>query len=312
MADMLQNYVDGKFVDAADGTGFDVFNPATGEVIATAPDSKQADVDAAVERGASDVRRRHVVAADHRARARTDPAARRRHRPPRAGAPGADGVARLRQADRRGPRGHRRGRVHVRVLRRLGHEDLRRHPAGGSRRDVARREGAHGRRGRDHAVELPDDDGRAEGGAGDRGRMHGDPEARGADAAHRARDPEDPGGGRPAGRRPERAHRVRRDVRRAAHLAPERRQGRVHRLEGRRQDHHADRRGHAEARHARARRQVAEHRVRRCGVRRGDPGKRERHLLEPGRDLLGGLARVRRARDLRRRAERAGRTTRRP
>ena len=26
MADMLQNYIDGKFVDAADGTGFDVFN----------------------------------------------------------------------------------------------------------------------------------------------------------------------------------------------------------------------------------------------------------------------------------------------
>ena len=48
MADTLQNYIDGKFVDAADGTGFDVFNPATGEVIATAPDSKQADVDAAV------------------------------------------------------------------------------------------------------------------------------------------------------------------------------------------------------------------------------------------------------------------------
>ena len=48
MADMLQNYIDGKFVDAADGTGFDVFNPATGEVIATAPDSTQADVDAAV------------------------------------------------------------------------------------------------------------------------------------------------------------------------------------------------------------------------------------------------------------------------
>ena len=48
MADMLQNYIDGKWVDAADGTGFDVFNPATGEVVATAPDSKQADVDAAV------------------------------------------------------------------------------------------------------------------------------------------------------------------------------------------------------------------------------------------------------------------------
>jgi acyl-CoA reductase-like NAD-dependent aldehyde dehydrogenase len=48
MADALQNYVDGKWVDAIDGGRFDVFNPATGEVIATAPDSQAADVDAAV------------------------------------------------------------------------------------------------------------------------------------------------------------------------------------------------------------------------------------------------------------------------
>jgi len=48
MADALQNFIDGKWVDAQDGTRFDVFNPATGEVIATAPDSKPADVDAAV------------------------------------------------------------------------------------------------------------------------------------------------------------------------------------------------------------------------------------------------------------------------
>ncbi|MGH2636760.1 MAG: aldehyde dehydrogenase family protein [Actinomycetota bacterium] len=48
MADALQNYVDGKWVDAADGERFDVFNPATGEVIATAPHSKAPDVDAAV------------------------------------------------------------------------------------------------------------------------------------------------------------------------------------------------------------------------------------------------------------------------
>jgi betaine-aldehyde dehydrogenase len=48
VADALQNYVDGKWVDAADGERFDVFNPATGEVLATAPHSKQADVDLAV------------------------------------------------------------------------------------------------------------------------------------------------------------------------------------------------------------------------------------------------------------------------
>ncbi|MGZ5352611.1 MAG: aldehyde dehydrogenase family protein [Actinomycetota bacterium] len=48
MADALQNHIDGRWVDAHDGERFDVFNPATGEVIATAPHSKQADVDAAV------------------------------------------------------------------------------------------------------------------------------------------------------------------------------------------------------------------------------------------------------------------------
>ncbi|MDP9329483.1 MAG: aldehyde dehydrogenase family protein [Actinomycetota bacterium] len=49
MADALQNYIDGKWVDAADGTSFDVFNPATGEVIATAPDSKPVDVERAID-----------------------------------------------------------------------------------------------------------------------------------------------------------------------------------------------------------------------------------------------------------------------
>jgi acyl-CoA reductase-like NAD-dependent aldehyde dehydrogenase len=49
MADALQNFVDGKWLDALDGERFDVFNPATGEVIATAPHSKPADVDAAVQ-----------------------------------------------------------------------------------------------------------------------------------------------------------------------------------------------------------------------------------------------------------------------
>ena len=48
MADALQNFIDGKWVDAQDGERFDVFNPATGAVIATAPHSKPADVDTAV------------------------------------------------------------------------------------------------------------------------------------------------------------------------------------------------------------------------------------------------------------------------
>jgi acyl-CoA reductase-like NAD-dependent aldehyde dehydrogenase len=48
MADALQNFIDGKWVDARDGARFDVFDPATGEVLATAPDSKPEDVDGAV------------------------------------------------------------------------------------------------------------------------------------------------------------------------------------------------------------------------------------------------------------------------
>jgi betaine-aldehyde dehydrogenase len=49
MADALQNYVDGKWVDAQDGRRFDVFDPATGEVIATAPDSQPADAERAID-----------------------------------------------------------------------------------------------------------------------------------------------------------------------------------------------------------------------------------------------------------------------
>jgi acyl-CoA reductase-like NAD-dependent aldehyde dehydrogenase len=49
VADELKNYIDGTWVDAVDGERFDVFNPATGEVLATAPHSKQADADRAIE-----------------------------------------------------------------------------------------------------------------------------------------------------------------------------------------------------------------------------------------------------------------------
>ncbi len=45
----LQNFVDGKWVDAEDGGRFDVMNPATGEVLATAPDSQPADLERAID-----------------------------------------------------------------------------------------------------------------------------------------------------------------------------------------------------------------------------------------------------------------------
>jgi betaine-aldehyde dehydrogenase len=49
VANELQNYIDGTWVDAVDGERFDVFNPATGEIVATAPHSKQADADRAID-----------------------------------------------------------------------------------------------------------------------------------------------------------------------------------------------------------------------------------------------------------------------
>ena len=67
MADALQNYIDGKWVDAIDGGRFDVFDPATGEV-----DRDRARLPAR-RRGArggcrpSHVRRRHLVAGNLRA-----------------------------------------------------------------------------------------------------------------------------------------------------------------------------------------------------------------------------------------------------
>jgi acyl-CoA reductase-like NAD-dependent aldehyde dehydrogenase len=49
VADALLNFIDGRWADAQDGGRLDVFNPATGEVIATAPDSKPADVERAID-----------------------------------------------------------------------------------------------------------------------------------------------------------------------------------------------------------------------------------------------------------------------
>jgi acyl-CoA reductase-like NAD-dependent aldehyde dehydrogenase len=49
VAEALQNHIDGRWADAIDGSRFDVFDPATGGVIATAPDSKPQDVERAID-----------------------------------------------------------------------------------------------------------------------------------------------------------------------------------------------------------------------------------------------------------------------
>ena len=53
MARNVQNFVDGKLVDAADGRRSDLINPATGEVFGSAPISRADDVDAAYRAAAS-------------------------------------------------------------------------------------------------------------------------------------------------------------------------------------------------------------------------------------------------------------------
>jgi acyl-CoA reductase-like NAD-dependent aldehyde dehydrogenase len=49
MAQDLQMFVDGTWVDAIDGGRLDVFNPATGEVVATVPDAQPRDVERAID-----------------------------------------------------------------------------------------------------------------------------------------------------------------------------------------------------------------------------------------------------------------------
>ena len=49
----LQNFINGKFVDASNGRTSDVIDPSTGEVYAQAPVSGRQDVDAAMQAAAN-------------------------------------------------------------------------------------------------------------------------------------------------------------------------------------------------------------------------------------------------------------------
>ncbi len=44
----FRNFINGEYVDAADGGTLDIINPATGKVYATSPNSRQSDIDAAM------------------------------------------------------------------------------------------------------------------------------------------------------------------------------------------------------------------------------------------------------------------------
>ena len=130
-----------------------------------------------------------------------------------------------------------------------------------------------------HAVELAADAGGLEAGAGAGGRLHRRHQAvrvhlRLAARVHEARDRAEPA----AARRDQRRHRLRRGGRRAAGDASQGRQGRLHRR-------HGDRRARQRAGGqdlqegvAGARRQVAQHRVRRLHPRRCRERRGLRHL----------------------------------
>ena len=48
----FRNFIDGQHIDAASGATLDIINPATGKVYATSPNSKAADIDAAMQAAA--------------------------------------------------------------------------------------------------------------------------------------------------------------------------------------------------------------------------------------------------------------------
>ena len=123
------------------------------------------------------------------------------------------GVARQRQAGEDGaPRGRAaHGRAPA-LLRGLAHADQRRGAAGRpAEHALLHPQGAGGRGGPDHPVELPAADGGVEGGPGAGGRLHDRAEARRADAAHRAPARRARARGGPPRGRAERDHRRRRD-----------------------------------------------------------------------------------------------------
>ena len=88
---------------------------------------------------------------------------------------------------------------------------------------------------------------------------------------------------------------------------PGRRQDRVHRQRRGRQDHHAQRGGHAEEDLARARRQVAEYLLRRRRLRGRGRRRALRRVHQPGRGLFGGQPHSRAAADLQEVRRRDGR-----
>ena len=307
MADTtFRNVVNGELVDAASGERYDVVDPTTGEVYATAPMSGQEDLDRAY--GAAEKAFEQW--------GRMTPARPRRR------------AAQDRRGRRRAGRGDQRGRVqgHRQAARPddVGGDALRLRPLPLLRRREPGARGPLGRRvhGRPHlvrtpradrgrrtgdALELPAADDDLEGGSGPRRGQHRRPQAQrhhaGVDDAVRRAVP-----GVPAARCLQRGLRRPRHRSRAGG-APDPADGRDHRLGAGRHGGRQVRRLGPEEGAPRARRQGPGDRLRRRRHREGRAGDRGGGLLQRRPGLHGGDARARRAgcaRRLRGRADRGG------
>ena len=191
-----------------------------------------------------------------------------------------------RQAHRRSRVRHHRRRDLLRILRRPRDESRRLRESRSRQCDVAHAERAGRRCRTNYSLELSAADGRVEAGSGDCCWLHLRPQARRADAAHRARIREALRRLRVASGRGQRRHRLRRVLRRSARAASRRQQDCVHRQRRRRQDHREAGRRHGEARDARTRRQVSEHLLRRRRFRSRHRRRALRRLHQSGRSLL--------------------------
>ncbi len=297
--------IGGQWVAAESGKTFEVYNPATDEVVAHAQSAEKADVDKAVKAARK--------AFDDGPWTQMSPAERGRivwkigdlimeHQ---------EELAQLEALDNGKPiidrtRGRcAAGRRTVPVHGRLGDQAQRRadrhHRALCARRAVACLYPARtGRRLRpDHPLELPAADGGLEARPGPGLRQHGGHEAGRGNAAVRPEAGRDHAGSRRAGRRGQHAHRLRRGGRRADRRPPDGRQDRLHRLHRSRPPDRGCRQGQPQEGIARTRRQVAEHHSRRRRSGKSHSGRSQRHLLQPRPVLCRRLASVRARKDLR-------------
>ena len=263
-----------------------VVDPATEDVVTEVESLDVAQVDAAVARAVAAGPAWRAVAPADRARLLRRFAAVGRRPRRRAGRPGGAG---RRPHRRQRPVGGRQRPRRARLLRRGAGAAVR--PADPGRRRARRDVPRAARRRRDHrAVELPHADRRLGLRPGAGGRQHGRAEARRAHPADGPAAGRAGAGGRPARRRVHGPARQGLGGRGAAGHPRAGPQDRLHRLDrGRDRDPAAGRRP-GQTGHARARRQVGEHRLRRRGRREGGGERPGRRLRQRRPGLLRPLA----------------------